>query len=266
MTYSVNLQWLGRMQKYHKLKRREGGDGAVTHWLNQLFLTNPGACLQIRPGNSSLPMYSIPPYNQCSRFELPTFSSSSLPVPHIDVPTLRCWRQLQATYLIGSLSKLHISAEPSTWRSHTWKNWRRTYIRMIREELSIKPSIGSSEATSRSAVWTSQQLFEIKRQGKINGWTRMMRVRIQIWFGDFFATNDGCSCCLCLHSTLSLNGSRMSFHGAAAFCATLSTPPIYLSHPDLVSNQPSAQCPLLQIFWKLPNGININICHIMPNK
>ena len=265
MKYSVNLRWLGWMQKYHKLKRREGGDGAVTHWLNQLFLTNPCACLQIRPGNSSLPMYSIPPYNQCSRFELPTFSSSSLLVPHIDVPTLRCWRQLQATYLIGSLSKLHISAEPSTWRSHTWKNWRRTYIRMICEELSIKPSIGSSEATSRSSLSTSQRLFEIKRQGKTNGWTHM-KVRIQIWFGDFFATNYGCTCCLCLHSTLSLNGSRMSFHGAAAFCATLSTPPIYLSHPDLVSNQPSAECPLLQIFWKFPIGININICHIMPNK
>ena len=100
MTYFINLQWLGRMQKSDKRRgdRMEVTVQLVAHWLNQLFLTNPGACLQISPGNCSLPMYSIPPYNQCSRFELPTFSSSSLPAQHIDVPTLR-WLAPATSYI-----------------------------------------------------------------------------------------------------------------------------------------------------------------------
>ena len=99
MTYFINIQWLGRMQKSDKRRgdRMEVTVQLVAHWLNQLFLTNPGACLQISPGNCSLPMYSIPPHNQWTS----NFSSSSLPVPHIAFPRHVARLQLQATYLIG---------------------------------------------------------------------------------------------------------------------------------------------------------------------
>ena len=121
------------MQKYHKLKWWE--DRILVWWwqcscslIEPTFLNKtPGSCLQIRPRHFIITHVL---HTRQSMFALWTnFCSSS---PHIG----------SHAELRGVASyKLHISSfacrsyisQPtkSTWRSHSWKNWRRAYIRMI---------------------------------------------------------------------------------------------------------------------------------------
>ena len=121
------------MQKYHKLKWWE--DRILVWWwqcscslIEPTFLNKtPGSCLQISPRNFIITHVL---HTRQSMFALWTnFCSSSLHIgSHAELRGVASYKLHISSFACRS----YISQPTkSTWRSHSWKNWRCAYIRMI---------------------------------------------------------------------------------------------------------------------------------------